>query len=167
MNFSKNFIIEDSATTEKINSDDSLDSDTDKNSDINNLVFYSKLSNNNPISLERLKKDLEIEEYSRRKNKEKIALKSIYGTSFVEVKKNEKWSIKLFLEYLIQNDSKEERKVDQVSEKKICRFYLQGHCKLGKKCKLSHEEASSSCKSKKENPHVTLEIKFSKGKYKL
>ena len=119
------------------------------------------------------------------RQEEAMALESIYENAFTEVITDSIWSIKLSLPFLLEafkpkksreNDHKS-KKVTEPSD--VCRFFLQGYCRFGDRCRLSHvksdDKTTSNEKTKKPDmPHTNsettdpsfpfnLEVRFSKG----
>lgn len=125
------------------------------------------------------------------RQEEAMALESIYNEAFTEVLADSVWTIKLELPFLqaefeLKNSRENVRK--QKTTKKstekaanACKFFQQGYCKFGDKCRLSHaktgnETSSNETKSESAVTDVTcmndrtgpsflfhLEVRFCKG----
>ena len=77
------------------------------------------------------------------RNDEKMALESIYADAFTERVPGRVWEIRLELavmkQYLRQEEKPNPRdRKKAADEKNVCRFFLRGHCKFGKKCRQRH-----------------------------
>jgi len=83
-----------------------------------------------------------LEMYDTMREEEKLALESIYGEAFVERIPNKVWEIKLELKALLKHLPKENkanpRKDHVVQPKDACKFFWNGHCKFGRKCRQRH-----------------------------
>ena len=76
------------------------------------------------------------------RNDEKMALESIYADAFRERVPGRVWEIKLELsvmrQYLRKEEKPSQRNKAATDEKNVCRFFLRGHCKFGKRCRQKH-----------------------------
>ena len=81
------------------------------------------------------------EELLEQRSDEKLALESIYGESFTEKLKSNVWELKLPLPHLLKYLPKEKKDLkvkDPKFDKKVCQYFLAGHCKFGRKCGKKH-----------------------------
>ena len=160
--FLKKFIIPDSLEDEKRYPNTSTEQ---KNNHIAELADYAKELSNNLTGTEQLTEKLEKQEYLRKREEEKKALQFVYSDCFVEVEKDKIWNIKLFLEFLsaINEEENKESNECKIFDKKICREFLQGNCKLGN-CSFVHEKPEIPSKTcSKTVPFIILEIRFREG----
>uniref|UniRef100_A0A8B9NQM0 Putative ATP-dependent RNA helicase DHX57 n=1 Tax=Apteryx owenii TaxID=8824 RepID=A0A8B9NQM0_APTOW len=85
------------------------------------------------------------EECLEQRQEEAFVLRSIYGEKFVERIQNRVWTFGLELEYLTNRLSKSKQKgsstrdTTKQTSQEICKFYLQGGCRFGSKCRFRHE----------------------------
>ncbi|KGL77564.1 Putative ATP-dependent RNA helicase DHX57, partial [Tinamus guttatus] len=116
------------------------------------------------------------EECLEQRQEEAFVLRSIYGEKFVERIQNRVWTFGLELEYLTNSLDKSKQKdgstrdsTKQTSQE-TCRFYIQGSCRFGSKCRFRHEapphHPAKSCAdahlrpNSDDSPMYELEIRF-------
>lgn len=144
----------------------------------------SQLGKKNPAYSEET-----FQEATVQRQEEAMALESIYNEAFTEVLADSVWTIELELPFLqaefeLKNSRRNvhKQKTTKKSTEKaanVCRFFQQGYCKFGDKCRLSHaksdnEARSNGTKSEPEMKDVVndrtgpsflfhLEVRFCKG----
>ena len=127
------------------------------------------------------------QEASVQRQEEAMALESIYNEGFTEVIADSVWTIKLSLSFLLEEFKPKSSEVNAHKSKtnkkpekggSVCRFFLQGHCKFGDKCRLTHDKLDSGTTSVETSESVVkdaitettdpsfpfhLEVRFFKG----
>lgn len=124
------------------------------------------------------------QEATVQRQEEAMALESIYNEAFTEVLADSVWTITLALPFLhaefeLKNSTENIRKqktTRKSTEKagNTCRFFQQGYCKFGDKCRLSHAKSDNATNSEPEvkdainersgpSPLFHLEVRFCKG----
>ena len=106
-----------------------------------NCCELNQLGEKNPAYSEEM-----FQEASIQRQDEVMALESIFNEAFTEVIGDSVWTIKLSLPFLLDEfkpknsvqKSKTAKKAEKVAN--VCRFFLQGYCKFGNKCRLSHDQ---------------------------
>ena len=172
---------EDKCDSNETFGDDELEdvSEEGDDSDIDEWKDYHK----NSFDLETNADDKENIEATEVMEDERMALAAIYPEKFVERIPERLWEIKLNLPYLNKYLPLPERQFSTPSNKPIniehkgrdkagpreenrliCRFFLNGHCKFGKRCRFKHEKPVGESVLKKnsnetENIYL-LEIRF-------
>ena len=119
-----------------------------KHSDDFGLAFESLMSEMFDLNFEPVEDAPE--DIEDQKNDEKLAIQSIYGDeALIEKIPGKLWELQLNLPALIDIlipsvSSKSSKKGSQLTkemlanDKQICRFFLRGHCKFGKRCNKKH-----------------------------
>ena len=139
----------------------------------------NQLGKKNPAFSEEM-----FQEATVQRQEEAMALESIYNEAFTEVLADSVWTIKLALPFLqaefeLKNsrENKHKQKTTRKSTEKAanaCRFFQQGYCKFGDKCRLSHAKPDNEAKSESEVKDAInersgqsflfhLEVRFCKG----
>ena len=130
--------------------------------------------------------DEKFQEAVLQRQEEAMALESIYDEAFTEVIADSVWNIRLSLSFLLDAFKPKINKKNECKSKtvktpgNVCRFFLQGFCRFGDRCRLNHvtsDEKASSNETKPNIPEITdannettdpsfpfnLEVRFSKG----
>lgn len=112
----------------------------------------SHLGKKNPAYSEEM-----FQEATIQRQEEAMALESIYNEAFTDVLADSVWTIKLALPFLqaefeLKNsrENMHKNKTTRKSTEKAanaCRFFLQGYCKFGDKCRLSHAKSDKETSS--------------------
>ena len=111
------------------------------------------------------------------REEEKMALESIYESSFQEKIAGRVWELNLPLEHLwryLPGGSKDPKrappKPKDPNEKKVCKFFSAGHCKFGKRCREKHVQPDNTkptddrhLRGEDEQKGFTLEVRFPEG----
>lgn len=105
-----------------------------------------------------------MEECLEQRQEEALALCSIYGDRFVEKIRNKVWTVILDMAYLTDVLSKgkpggsDTNNGPQSASVGICRYYLQGDCRFGARCKYKHESQpkQKTLPSVRDDAHLRL-----------
>eukprot|EP00090_Calanus_glacialis_P015911 TRINITY_DN25023_c0_g1_i1.p1 TRINITY_DN25023_c0_g1~~TRINITY_DN25023_c0_g1_i1.p1 ORF type:complete len:1347 (-),score=453.74 TRINITY_DN25023_c0_g1_i1:75-3920(-) len=117
-------------------------------------------------------------DFIEQRNDEKMALESIYDTAFTEKLLDKVWELRLPLEHLwkylpggkMDPKAKKDNEKDPRFDKNVCQFFLNGHCRFGRRCYKKHVQPEG--KHKVEDGHLKgeqdekifiLEIRFPEG----
>lgn len=124
-----------------------------------NCCELNQLGKKNPVYSEEM-----FQEAAIQRQDEVMALESIYNEAFTEVIADSVWTIKFSLPFLLEEfkpnnsggskKSKTAKKAEKAAN--VCRFFLQGYCKFGDKCRLSHDkpDKGTSSNETKSEPEV-------------
>ena len=102
------------------------------------------------------------QEAALQRQEEALALESIYDETFSEVITDRVWTINLSLPFVLDafqpkriGDTNKEQSGNPKNKscktpENVCKYFLQGHCKFGDKCRLSHSlpvKSTSLCET--------------------
>lgn len=89
----------------------------------------------------------DINDITEQRNEEMMALQAIYDDRFIERIPSKVWILKLnlpHLDELIQPVNDHKPKFVDDDDRQICRFYLRGFCKFGRRCRMKHAKPDES-----------------------
>ena len=127
-----------------------------------------------PLDNSQVSTDSDMAEITELRNEEMLALEAIYEDKFVERIPGKVWVINLQLPTIDEivkpkNSSKKFAPVTFDDKREICRFYLKGFCKFGRKCNMRHSVPAANNQNAAESdeaasiPDYTIEIRFPDG----
>jgi len=154
--------------------------DTGSSSDPEDSICPGEIVSSNSISSDgRHNMDDIDEELIEQRNDEKMALESIYETAFTEKLTGKVWELRLPLEHLWKylpggkmdpKAKKDKDKKDPRFDKNVCQFFLNGHCRFGRRCYKRHVQPEGKqkvedghLKGEKDEKIFTLEVRFPEG----
>ncbi len=131
------------------------------------LGEFLKVPTENPEEVD----EDEAKMFDEMKEDEKTALQSIYEENFVERVPGRVWEIRLKnlqgTKPYLRKDERPKPKVPKADEKNVCKFFLRGHCKFGRKCRQKHIQPEKAqvvddkhLRRPKEENLAFLEVRF-------
>ena len=114
-------------------------------------------------------------EWMEQREEEKVALESIYESTFQEKIATKVWELRLELPHLwkhLPGAKEAEAKAKQKAKelKGVCPWFSAGHCKFGRRCRQKHVQPDNSkptddrhLRGEEEEKIFTLEIRFPQG----
>ena len=92
------------------------------------------------------------------RNDEKMALESIYESSFTEKLVGKVWELRLTLEHLLkylpQVKKSSNKSIDNKNNKNVCPYFLAGYCRFGRRCYKRHVNPEDKNR-KSDDDHLT------------
>ena len=114
-------------------------------------------------------------EWMEQREEEKMALESIYESTFQEKIATKVWELKLELPHLWRHlpgakEAEQKQKQKAKELKGVCPWFSAGHCKFGRRCRQKHVQPDNSkptddrhLRGEEEEKIFTLEIRFPEG----